>query len=56
MVKFHYGPWDRRYYHVLGYLGARRLIDVKKLGRSFEFKLTNEGTHLAESVTFGRIF
>ncbi len=26
MVRFHYGPWDQRYYHILGYLEARGLL------------------------------
>jgi hypothetical protein len=26
MIRFHYGPWDDRYYHVLGYLEAKGLL------------------------------
>ena len=30
MIRHHYGPWDKRYYHVLAYLEARQLIEVVK--------------------------
>lgn len=29
MVRHHYGPWDKRYYHLLSYLEARQLITVR---------------------------
>jgi hypothetical protein len=30
MIRHHYGPWDKRYYHVLAYLEAKSLITVSK--------------------------
>jgi hypothetical protein len=39
MVRHHYGPWDKRYYHVLAYLEARGLIKVKKHGKTYDFSL-----------------
>src|SRR5882724_10216585 len=30
MVRDHYGPWDKRYYHILAHLEAKRLITVTK--------------------------
>ena len=50
MVRHHYGPWDRRYYHVLAYLEARDLIQVSKDGRAYIFALTERGREIATSL------
>ena len=47
MVRFHYGPWDERYYHILGYLESRELVKVKKEKATFKFELTETGADLA---------
>ncbi len=46
MIRFHYGPWDPRYYQVLPYLESRGLIVVAKRARSYEFSLTDVGRSL----------
>lgn len=43
MVRHHYGPWDKRYYHVLAYLEARQLISVIKEGKSYQIALSALG-------------
>jgi DNA-binding PadR family transcriptional regulator len=43
MVRHHYGPWDKRYYHVLAHLEARNLIAVTKEKNSFRIALTELG-------------
>ena len=48
MVRFHYGPWDKRYYHVLSYLEAKGLISVSQKGKQFQFELTNIGKEAAD--------
>jgi hypothetical protein len=51
MVRFHYGPWDQRYYHILGYLEARQLLRASPSGTSgFSIALTNEGTAMADKL------
>jgi len=40
MVRHHYGPWDKRYYQILGFLEARGLMTVSKHNHSYEFALT----------------
>ena len=59
MVRFHYGPWDGRYYHVLAYLEAKRLLNVSKDGSTFQFALTDEGRQVAaifaESPSFAAL-
>jgi hypothetical protein len=50
MIRFHYGPWDDRYYHVLAYLEARNLLSVTKTNRAFTFALTDEGKQVATSL------
>lgn len=47
MIRFHYGPWDPRYYQVIPFLEARRLINVTEDGRSITFAATDEGRKLA---------
>jgi len=50
MIRFHYGPWDSRYYHVLSYLEAKALIIVEQDGKMFRFKLTDIGKHIAKQT------
>jgi len=50
MIRFHYGPWDSRYYHVLSYLEAKDLISVERDGRMFRFKLTESGKTIANKA------
>lgn len=50
MVRFHYGPWDKRYYQVIPYLEARGLIQVVKNGSAYNFVLTDLGKSIAEKL------
>ncbi len=50
MIRHHYGPWDPRYYQVLGYLEGREMINVEKHKRTFVFVLTGSGRDVAESL------
>jgi DNA-binding PadR family transcriptional regulator len=50
MVRHHYGPWDKRYYHVLAYLESKELISVDKSGSTFFFSLTPLGQEVAEAL------
>jgi hypothetical protein len=43
MIRHHYGPWDKRYYHLLAYLEARQLISVSLTGRAYRIALTALG-------------
>jgi hypothetical protein len=51
MVRHHYGPWDKRYYHVLAYLEARQLIQVAQDGKTFRISLTPQGTQAAADLS-----
>jgi hypothetical protein len=48
MIRYHYGPWDRRYYHVLSYLEAKGLLNVERNGSTYVFKLTDAGKEIAK--------
>lgn len=48
MIRFHYGPWDERYYHVLGYLEAKGLIEVAKSSQTYHMSLTDQGKAIAD--------
>lgn len=56
MVRYHYGPWDQRYYHVLAYLESRGLIEVEKSGKSFNLTLTKLGKNIAQELTKEQVF
>ena len=59
MIRHHYGPWDKRYYHVISFLESRGLVQVAKSKNTFEFTLTEVGEEktnsLVESGTFNDI-
>jgi hypothetical protein len=50
MVRHHYGPWDKRYYHVLAHLEAKRLIEVTKRRSTYRLALTDLGKERAKSL------
>lgn len=50
MVKFHYGPWDLRYYDVLAYLSARDLITVKREDETVIITISEAGIRIAEEL------
>lgn len=51
MVRFHYGPWDKRYYHILSYLVAKDLITVAQKGKQLQLKLTELGKSTADRIS-----
>lgn len=51
MVRHHYGPWDKRYYHVLAHLEAKRLVTVTKAHNSYQLSLTDIGRDTAKSLS-----
>ena len=57
MVRHHYGPWDKRYYQVLGVLEAKQLITVTKYKQSYQIALSPLGQEramaLAGRASFG---
>jgi hypothetical protein len=48
MVRHHYGPWDKRYYQVLGHLEAKQLISVTKHKQSYQIALSPLGRDKAK--------
>lgn len=50
MIRFHYGPWDERYYHVLAFLEATGLLEVNKAKNTFTLKLTDKGQVAAKQL------
>jgi hypothetical protein len=50
MLRHHYGPWDKRYYHVLAHLEAKRLITVAKYKKTFRIALTDLGVDRAKRL------
>jgi hypothetical protein len=49
MIRHHYGPWDKRYYHLLAYLKAKGLITVSR-EKAYQFKLTDLGKSIANTL------
>jgi hypothetical protein len=50
MIRYKYGPWDDRYYVLLGGLVGRGLAELVPAKRTISLRLTPEGRALAESV------
>lgn len=50
MVRHHYGPWDKRYYHVLASLEGKELISVTKDKNSYRIALTELGQGRAKRL------
>jgi hypothetical protein len=50
MVRHHYGPWDKRYYQVLGHLEAKQLISVTKHKQSYQLALSPLGRDKAKAL------
>lgn len=51
MVRHHYGPWDKRYYHVLALLEGTELLDVRpQPNGSYLFTLTPSGAERADKL------
>lgn len=50
MVRHHYGPWDKRYYHVLAHLEAKRLVSITKEGSSYRVALTDLGRERSRAL------
>ena len=50
MVRYHYGPWDHRYYNILGYLRSKGLLKIWKEGNAINFKTTDIGEKLATEL------
>jgi DNA-binding PadR family transcriptional regulator len=50
MIRHHYGPWDKRYYQILPFLEARRLITVTKRDHTYCFELTDQGLQVAREL------
>jgi hypothetical protein len=49
MTRYKYGPWDQRYYSILGSLAARGLIIYSGSARA-EFRATPQGAAAAASL------
>jgi hypothetical protein len=50
MVRHHYGPWDKRYYHILAHLEAKDLINVTKDKNTYRIALTDLGRDRAKRL------
>jgi hypothetical protein len=48
MVRFHYGPWDQRYYHILAFLEARGLLEVTKADNTYNLVLSTTGKEVSD--------
>lgn len=56
MVRHHYGPWDKRYYHVLAYLESRGLLRIEKAKTVYTFELTELGRSMAKQLAADAAF
>jgi hypothetical protein len=50
MIRFRYGPWDRRYRRWLTLLNSRGLVDIRVSGNTVHVGLTEVGRSVAASI------
>ena len=50
MVRYKYGPWDNRYYHLLSYLESTGLVSIESVSRLYRISLTPQGEALAGTI------
>lgn len=51
MIRYRYGPWDKRYYDIISYLKSKGLITVTKdKKKAFRFELTDMGNEIAQEI------
>jgi hypothetical protein len=50
MIRHKYGPWDDRYYPILGYLSGTGLATIRKDRGAITIRLTSAGRRAAESI------
>lgn len=50
MIRFRYGPWDRRYRRWIGLLVAKGLADSFLRGRTVHVRLTDRGHRAADAI------
>jgi hypothetical protein len=50
MVRHHYGPWDKRYYHILAILESKQLVTIIKEGNSYRIALATAGQQKAKAI------
>ena len=50
MIRYHYGPWDQRYYKVLAYLCAKGLVSISRDDSTVILSSTTEGNKAAERL------
>jgi hypothetical protein len=50
MIRYRYGPWDRRYYLVLAYLSGKGLIDIQTNEGVDQYLLTDLGNSLTSTL------
>ena len=59
MIRYKYGPWDDRYYPILGYLSGTQLAEVLKVNGVITIRLTERGRaaakQLAEDPNWSRV-
>lgn len=56
MIRYYYGPWDKRYYQVLAYLEARQLLQVSRKGKTVQLILTPLGGEIARQIESKQAF
>jgi len=50
MIRYKYGPWDKRYYMVLAYLSGKALVDIQPKGGGDIYSLTETGYWLTDDL------
>lgn len=50
MIRYLYGPWDPKYRNYINILVAKKLISIKKIGKTFIINLTEKGLEVSNTL------
>lgn len=56
MIRYKYGPWDKKYYDVFAYLLAKGLIEISSIGGVDNFLITEQGEVIVELLSLERTY
>jgi len=50
MIRFHYGPFDKRYYHIIPYLISKGCVKITNKNNRYDFYITDIGMQITDEL------
>lgn len=51
MIRYKYGPWDKKYYLVFAYLSGKKLVEISSAEKVDHFYLSSTGKEMAKTLS-----